>query len=134
MFQFSGKSKQRLVGVHPDLVRVANRVIEKTKIDFGISEGVRDEERQYLLLQQGKTTTLHSKHLIQKHTGYAHAIDIFAYVNGKAQFGRGSEKYYGPIIQTFITEATALGVQLRFGHLWKDFKDSFHIELNSHYY
>lgn len=134
MYEFSGKSKQNLANVHPDLVRVAHRAIERSKIDFGISEGVRTKDRQIILMGQRKTTILKSQHFIQTHTGYGHAIDVFAWVNEKAQFGRGSEKYYGPILQAFITEATALGVQLRYGHLWKDFRDSFHIELHPRFY
>lgn len=129
-YQFSGKSLQKLAGVHPDLVRVAKRAIEKSPIDFGVSEGARTYERQVQLVNDKKSTTLHSKHLLQD-SGYSHAIDIFAYVNGKAVW---QPKYYGPIIQTFITEAAALEVQLRFGHLWKDFQDSPHIELHPRFY
>ena len=131
MFKFSGKSLQNLNNVHPDLVRVAKRAIEKSRIDFGIAEGVRSMDRQLALKSEGKTTIEKSQHLIQSHTGYGHAIDVFAYVNGKANWQR---KYYGPIIQTFITEAATLGVQLRFGHLWKNFNDSPHIELNPRFY
>lgn len=131
MYQLSAKSLRNLEGVHPDLVRLAKRAIKKTEIDFGVSEGVRTYERQVQLMEMKKTTTLRSKHLIQRHTGYAHAIDIFAYLNGKAVW---ENKYYRPIIQTFITEAIALGVQLEFGHLWLRFQDSVHIQLNSKYY
>ena len=133
-YQLSGRSLQNLAGVHPDLVRLTKRVITKTPIDFGVDEGVRDKERQYTLMAQRKTTIMKSQHFIQGRTGYGHAIDIYAWVNGKAQYGRGAAKYYGPIIQTFITEATVLGVQLRYGILWKDFIDAFHIELHPRYY
>lgn len=131
MYKFGYKSLRNLDGVHPDLVRVAKRAIQKTRIDFGISEGVRSKDRQLMLLSQGKTTIENSQHLIQPHTDFGHAIDVFAYINGKANWNR---KYYGPIVQTFITEATVLGIQLRFGHLWKDFNDSYHIELNPRFY
>lgn len=131
MYAFSGKSLQKLDGVHPDLVRVAKRVITKSPVDFGISEGVREYARQVELVEQRKSTTLHSKHLIQESTGYAHAIDVFAYIDGKAVW---QPKHYGPIVQAFITESAVLGVQLRFGHLWKTFQDSAHIELNSRFY
>jgi len=131
MFELSGKSKSHLVGVHPDLVRLVNRVIDKTRIDFGVSEGVRDYARQVKLYRNRKTTTLHSQHFINDNTGYGHAIDIFAYMNGKAQWG---SKYYGPIVQTFLTEAVSLGVQIQCGHLWKEFQDSPHIQLNPRFY
>lgn len=122
---------QRLDGVHPDLVRVSKRVIERSPIDFGIVEGVRSFERQAQLVQERKSTTLHSLHLVQEHTGFGHAIDVFAFVGGKASW---QPKYYGPIIQTFITEAAILGIQLEFGLLWKDFIDAPHIQLNRKFY
>lgn len=129
MYSLSAKSLTRLHGVHPDLIAVAKRAIELTRIDFGISEGVRTTDRQYQLYAEGKSDTLHSKHLLQD-SGYGHAIDVFAYVNGKVTW---ANKYYGPIVQAFITAATESETQLRFGHLWQDFHDSVHIELNSEY-
>jgi len=131
MFELSGKSKSHLADVHPELVRLVKRVIGKTRIDFGVSEGVRDYARQVKLYHGRKTTTLHSQHFINDHTGYGHAIDIFAYMNGKAQW---NSKYYGPIVQTFLTEAVALGIQIQCGHLWKEFQDSPHIQLNPRFY
>ena len=130
MFEFGAASKSKLVGVHPDLVRCAERAIQISRVDFGISEGVREYARQVELMKLKKTTTLHGKHLLQS-TGFSHAIDVFAFVNGKASY---AWKYYGPIVQAFIEAGTVLGVQLRFGHLWKDFTDSVHIELNGKYY
>lgn len=131
MYALSGKSLQNLAGVHPDLVRVTKRAITKTPVDFGIHCGIRTYEEQVKLVQEKKSTTLHSLHLIQEHTGFGHAIDIFAYVDGKATW---QVKYYGPIIQTFMTEANILGVQLQFGLLWKDFIDAPHIQLNRKFY
>lgn len=129
-FELSSTSLSKLSGVHPDLVSVAKQAIQLTKIDFGISEGVRAYSRQVELVEQGKSTTLHSKHLLQD-SGYGHAIDIFAYVNGKTQW---QNKYYGPIVQAFFRAAIDLGVQIESGHLWKDFQDSVHIQLSSKYY
>ena len=119
-----------LNGVHPDLARVTKRAIELTPIDFGISEGVRTYARQVELVEEKKSTTLHSQHLLQD-SGYGHAIDVYAYLNGKANW---QNKYYGPIVQAFITAAIEEEVQLEFGHLWKDFQDSVHIQLSPDYY
>lgn len=130
MYLLGRASRAKLEGVHPELVRVAERAIQISTVDFGIAEGVREYARQVELVEQKKSTTLHSKHLIQD-TGFSHAIDVFAYVNGKANY---TTKYYGPIVQAFVEAGTALGVQLRFGHLWKDFIDSVHIELSEKYY
>lgn len=130
MFRFGKTSLENLEQVHPELVRVAERAIQRSRIDFGISEGLRSYDQQVELLKQKKTTTLESLHLMQE-DGFAHAIDIFPYVNGKANY---SERYFRPIIQTFITEAAVLEVQLEFGALWMDFSDWPHIELNPRFY
>lgn len=131
MFILGAASRAKLIGVHPDLDRVANRAIQISKVDFGIAEGVREYERQVELFRLKKSTTLHSKHLIQKSTGMGYAIDVYAFVNGKASY---DWRYYGPIVQAFVEAGTALGVQLKFGHLWQTFTDSVHIELSGKYY
>jgi len=127
MFGLSTKSAKKLEGVHPDLVAVVKRAIEITDIDFGVSEGLRSYERQYILVQEKKSKTLHSLHLLQG-SGYGHAVDIFAYINGKAQW---QNKYSGPIVQAFFTAAIALDPQLKAGHLGKHFSYSVHIHLSS---
>lgn len=129
-YELSGRSLKNLQGVHPDLVRVTKRAIELTTIDFSVTEGVRTTTRQLELVGQGKSTTENSKHLLQS-TGYGHAIDVAAWLNGQINW---TNRIYGPIVQAFITAAIEEEVQLRFGHLWVGFLDSVHIELNSDYY
>ena len=43
-FNLSQRSKDRLKGVHPDLVAVVERAIELTGVDFGVTCGVRTIE------------------------------------------------------------------------------------------
>jgi peptidoglycan L-alanyl-D-glutamate endopeptidase CwlK len=129
-FRLSDRSLSRLEGVHPDLVKVVKRAIELTPYDFGITEGVRDLERQKELLKDGKTTTLKSRHLIQD-DGNSHAIDFAVYVNGKITWEIG---YYRKVVQAFMTAAIEEGVQINSGALWRTFVDGPHIELNINYY
>ena len=135
MFAFSARSIERLQQVHPDLARCAHRAISLTTNDFGITCGLRCTEEQAHLFKTGKSEILKSLHLKQP-TGYAHAIDILAYKKNNATW---ENRFYGPIIQAFITAAIDLKIQLQFGHLWETFAkgnrpDSVHIQLNSHYY
>lgn len=44
-FRFSKRSRDRMKGVHPDLIAVAERAIEITPIDFLVTEGVRTPTR-----------------------------------------------------------------------------------------
>ncbi len=71
MYKFGKKSKERLRGVHPKLVNVLNELIKI--MDVTIIEGLRSEERQKELLEQGKTKTKFSKHIKGK------AVDLAPY-------------------------------------------------------
>ena len=74
MFKFGNRSISRLMGVHPLLVETAKLAIARSKIDFGITCGVRDMETQKKLKAAGRSWTLKSKHLVQE-DGFSHAID-----------------------------------------------------------
>ena len=60
MFRLSQRSLDRLEGVKPDLVNIVKRAIELTKVDFGVIEGVRTEERQKELVAKG-AKNIHDK-------------------------------------------------------------------------
>ena len=73
MAQFDAQSEERLKGVDPELVEVLREALSLGVIKFRIVEGVRTLERQRQLVQQGRSKTLNSKHLIQP-DGYGHAV------------------------------------------------------------
>jgi len=54
MFKLSQRSLDRMEGVHPDLIRVVKKAITFTKIDFGVIEGLRSEEKQKELTWKDK--------------------------------------------------------------------------------
>ena len=66
-------SQARLKGVHADLVRVVQRAIQISEIDFAVIEGVRTRARQRELFATGASHTMASRHL----TG--HAVDLAPY-------------------------------------------------------
>jgi peptidoglycan L-alanyl-D-glutamate endopeptidase CwlK len=76
MFTFSDRSKRNLRGVHPDLVVLVYRALERCEIDFAVLEGVRTLDKQKTLVEAGASHTMRSRHL----TG--HAVDLGAYVDG----------------------------------------------------
>ena len=59
-FKLGKRSLSNLEGVHPDLIKVVNRAIELTQVDFTVIEGLRTKERQAQLLKEKKTITLNS--------------------------------------------------------------------------
>lgn len=124
-FKFSRRSRNNLIGVHPDLVRVAKRAIELTKVDFVITEGVRTEERQRELCAAGASKTMNSRHL----TG--HAIDVAALCDGEV---RWDWPLYTEIAKAFKKAAKECGVVIDWGGDWKRFPDGPHFQLNRRRY
>ena len=45
-FRLSLRSRQRLKGVHPDLIAVVEAAIARSDIDFMVTEGLRTAQRQ----------------------------------------------------------------------------------------
>lgn len=119
-YKLGTRSRQRLNGVHPDLVRVVEQAIEITSIDFTVLEGLRTAERQRRLLDKGATTTMRSRHL----TG--HAVDLGAYVDGSV---RWDWPLYHKIADAMKQAAEELNVPLEWGGDWRTFKDGPHFQL-----
>lgn len=125
MFKLGPRSKMRLEGVHPDLVRVVERAIEISTVDFTILEGLRTPERQKTLLESGASQTMNSRHI----TG--HAVDLGAWVDSQVDW---SWPLYHKIAAAMKTAAKELGVSIVWGGDWRNFKDGPHFELDRKVY
>jgi peptidoglycan L-alanyl-D-glutamate endopeptidase CwlK len=117
-FKLSERSLMRLVGVHPDLVRVVKRAAGLCAVEFIVTEGVRSLERQKQLYAQGRTApgkkvtwTMHSRHL----TG--HAVDLVPLAaNGTLDWNtRASFVAVGAAMKA---AAHLEGVDVRWGYDW----------------
>lgn len=108
-FKLGTKSLQRLEGVHPDLVRVVKRAIEITEVDFGVIEGLRTEERQRQLVQQGASKTMNSRHI----TG--HAVDLAPVIGGQP---RWDWPLFYPLAEAVKKAAIELRVPIVWGGVW----------------
>lgn len=124
-FVLGARSLKRLEGVHPDLVKVVKRAIEITDVDFTVLEGLRDLKRQKVLLGQGATTTLNSRHI----TG--HAVDLGAMVGGSV---RWDWPLYHRVADAMKRAAAELNVPIVWGGDWRTFKDGPHFELDRKVY
>jgi len=120
-FSFGNKSKERLSGVHPDLVKVIEEAIKESPLDFSITEGLRTKERQQELFSAGKSQTMRSRHL----TG--HAVDIAVFVDGKISW---DAKHFIPVIDHIKEIARGFDIPIVSGGDWVTFKDYPHIELH----
>ena len=121
MSALSRRSRDRLVGVHPDLVQVVEAAIARTPVDFRVTEGLRTPKRQAALVRAGASRTLNSRHV----TG--HAVDVCALVEGKV---RWDWPLYPRIAGAFKAAALALDVPVIWGGDWPRLRDGPHFELD----
>lgn len=119
-FKLSKRSRDRLVGVHPDLVRVVETAITMTTVDFMVLEGLRTSKRQAELVKAGASQTLNSRHL----TG--HAVDLGALVGGHL---RWDWPLYRLVADAMKDAAGQCNVPLTWGGDWRTLKDGPHFEL-----
>lgn len=120
-FRLSQRSRDRLKGVHPDLVAVVEAAIQRTPVDFMVTEGLRTPARQAQLVRAGASRTLNSRHL----TG--HAVDVAAWVGGEV---RWDWPLYPRIAEAFKAAAIATGAPLIWGGDWPRLRDGPHFELD----
>ena len=119
-FKLSRRSLSRLVDVEADLVAVVKLAITLTKVDFGVSEGMRSAARQRELFDKGATTTLNSRHI----TG--HAVDLVAYVGPRV---RWDWPLYNMINEAMSEAADELDIDVEWGGDWQGFPDGPHFQL-----
>lgn len=139
-FNFSERSLNNLKGVHPDLVKVITRALEISDTDFVVIEGLRTKERQAILVKQGASKTMNSRHI----TG--HAIDIVPFVPERGGIV-WDWPYYIKLAAAVKQAANELKIPIRWGGTWtentngwetknlsKTFPDGPHFELPSRVY
>ena len=115
-FKLSTRSKNKLKGVHPDMVAVVERAIELTEVDFGVTYGVRSLAEQEKLVASGRSQTMKSKHLKQD-DGYSHAVDVVAYDGSDVVW---EINVYDNICDAFKKAAIEKGVAIKWGAAWSE--------------
>ena len=110
MFKLSQRSVSRLSGVDEKLTECVVRAIELTKVDFGVTCGLRTMEEQERLVAAGKSQTMKSKHLEGK------AVDLVAYWEGQVSW---ELNLYDDVAEAMRLAADELGLTgLRWGAAW----------------
>lgn len=113
-FRLSNRSLARLEGVHPDMVATVKRAIELTKVDFGVTCGVRTVAEQKALVASGASQTMNSKHLPQG-DGFSHAVDLVAYVGPRVSW---ELNLYDNIADAMAEAANEVGCDIKWGAAW----------------
>ena len=115
-FNLSNRSRNKLDGVHPQLVAVVEGAIKLTKVDFGVTYGVRTIEAQEKLVAAGRSQTMKSKHLIQD-DGFSHAVDVVAYDGSDVVW---ELNVYDDICDAFKVAARDVGISIKWGAAWSE--------------
>ena len=108
-FVLGAKSRAELQGVDPDLVRVVERAIAITPVDFTVHDGIRTVTEQKRYVAEGVSWTMRSRHL------EGNAVDLVPFINGKPRWE------WPPIYRIAAAvhqAATELDVRLRWGGVW----------------
>jgi peptidoglycan L-alanyl-D-glutamate endopeptidase CwlK len=139
MYKLSNRSISRLDGVHPVLIAIFTEAIKTSPYDYGIPQfgGCRTAEDQNMLYQRGRELPgsivtnvdgyIKKSNHQPKEDGLGHAVDIYAYVNGKASWNREYLTAIARHIQKVAKEK--FDVDLTWGGDWSRFKDMPHFQL-----
>ena len=61
-YTLSTRSLERLNGVNESLVNIVKNAIKTTKVDFGVTCGLRTKSEQAELVKKGASQTMNSRH------------------------------------------------------------------------
>jgi hypothetical protein len=126
MYRFSERSKNRMIGVNKALIKISERALELTTVDFGIPEygGLRSAEQQNRLFHNGKSKCDGYEKKSYHQSG--NALDVYAYVDGSASW---MPEHLTCVAAAMLQAASELGYKLEWGGHWKSFKDMPHFQL-----
>lgn len=122
-FKWSQRSLTAMEGINPDLRKVCDLALQLTTQDFVITEGKRTVERERQLVAEGKSQTMHSRHI----GGFA--VDYVDYPGFTYDLDKCKL-----IADAFKKAANQLNIPIVWGGDWQHFQDSDHIELNQEKY
>jgi len=109
MFKLSTRSMSRLEGINPDIITVVAEAIKLTKVDFGVTCGMRTVEEQEKLVASGASQTMKSKHLEGR------AVDLVAYVGSSVTW---QLNMYDDLADAMAAAARKLNVPIKWGAAW----------------
>jgi peptidoglycan L-alanyl-D-glutamate endopeptidase CwlK len=131
-YYLSATSLMRLNNVKPILIDIFKEAIKQSPYDFGIASGFRTLEEQQKLYAKGRTTSgkivTNADGIINKsYHQSGNAVDIYAYINGKATW---ESQYYKPIAEHIMKVAKEkFNTNLQWGGNWTKFRDLPHFQI-----
>ena len=110
-FSLSSRSLKKLEGVDDTLVEVVKEAINLTKVDFGVTFGMRTLEEQQKLYDSGRSQTMKSKHLDGR------AVDLVAYFGSDISW---ELNVYDDICDAMAEAARRNSVAIKWGAAWSE--------------
>jgi len=102
---------KKLKGVDEGLVAVVKDAIGITKVDFGVTFGLRSLEEQKKLYESGRSQTMKSKHLDGR------AVDLVAYFGSDISW---ELNVYDDICDAMAKAARKNNVAIKWGAAWSE--------------
>lgn len=110
-FKLSSRSMKKLEGVNEGIVAVVKDAIGITKVDFGVTFGLRTLEEQKKLYESGRSQTMKSKHLEGR------AVDLVAYFGSDISW---ELNVYDDICDAMAEAARKNDVAIKWGAAWSE--------------
>ena len=110
-FSLSSRSLKKLEGVDDTLVEVVKEAINLTKVDFGVTYGMRTLEEQQKLYDSGRSQTMKSKHLDGR------AVDLVAYFGSDISW---ELNVYDDICDAMAEAARRHTLAVKWGAAWSE--------------
>ena len=110
-FKLSSRSLKKLDGVDEGIVSVVKDAIGITKVDFGVTFGLRTLEEQKKLYESGRSQTMKSKHLEGR------AVDLVAYFGSDISW---ELNVYDDICDAMAEAARKNDVAIKWGAAWSE--------------
>ena len=110
-FSLSSRSLKKLEGVDDTLVEVVKEAINLTKVDFGVTFGMRTLEEQQKLYDSGRSQTMKSKHLDGR------AVDLVAYFGSDISW---ELNVYDDICDAMAEAARRHTLAVKWGAAWSE--------------
>jgi len=110
-FSLSTRSLDKMKGVDDTLVKVVKEAINLTKVDFGVTFGLRTVEEQQKLFDSGRSQTMKSKHLDGR------AVDLVAYFGSDVSW---ELNVYDDICDAMAEAARRHTLAIKWGAAWSE--------------
>ena len=110
-FKLSQRSLDKMEGVDSTLIEVVKEAIGLTKVDFGVTFGLRTLEQQKELYDSGRSQTMKSKHLDGR------AVDLVAYFGSDVSW---ELNVYDDICDAMAEAARRHTLALKWGAAWSE--------------